>query len=55
MSVDFSLILVLLTALSGVDASVVSAEFIRPDLERVFLDITGSRLADDDAEDEATV
>lgn len=34
-------------SLATVDATIVSAEFIRPDLERVFLNITGRSLDDD--------
>lgn len=40
--------------LAGIDASVVSAEFIRPDLERVFLNITGRALDDEGEEPDGT-
>lgn len=39
-------------SLVSVDATIVSAEFIRPDLERVFLNITGHGLEDDPDEDD---
>ncbi len=41
--------------LSPLDARIVSAELIRPDLERVFLAITGSTLEDDSTIEEETV
>ncbi|MCP3988252.1 MAG: ABC transporter ATP-binding protein [Actinomycetia bacterium] len=41
--------------ISPLDARIVSAELIRPDLERVFLAITGSTLEDDSTIEEETV
>ena len=43
-----------IAALDAVDARILQAEFIRPDLERVFLEITGSSLDDDPAAAEET-
>lgn len=43
-----------IAALDAVDARILQAEFIRPDLERVFLEITGSSLDDDLAAAEET-
>ncbi|MEM7094003.1 MAG: ABC transporter ATP-binding protein [Actinomycetota bacterium] len=40
-----------ITASGEIDALVVSAEFIRPNLERVFLNVTGSSLDDDAGSD----
>ncbi len=40
-----------IASLSAVEARILQAEFIRPDLERVFLEITGSSLDDADPQD----